>query len=96
MTYQARFGDSSEVVLPAALESELGLAPGDSLVVEQAGSTITIKPYSQVVREVQAQVRAMSKGGTGSVVEELLAERRAEAARENAGTERWIRSLDRE
>lgn len=92
MTYQARFGDGSEVVLPATLEQELGLEPGDSLVVEQDGFTITIKPYSQVVREVQAQVRAMTKAGEGSAVDELLAERRAEAEREHAETREWLRS----
>ena len=96
MTYQARFGDSSEVVLPATLEQELGLAPGDSLVVEQNGSTITIKPYSQVVREIQAQVRAMTRAEGGSAVDALLADRRAEAAQDDAETREWLRSLDRE
>ena len=89
MTYQARVGDGDEVVLPLELAREMGFAHGEALVVERDGSSITIKPYSQVVREVQATVRALAPVPGGSVVDELLAERRVEAAREEAELEGW-------
>ena len=88
MTYHARFGDGDEIVLPFELARDMGMDSGDSLVVEHDGSTVTIKPYSQIVREVQATVRALGHVGEGSVVDELLAERRQQASRDLAETER--------
>ena len=41
-----------------------------------------IKTYEQVVREVQSEFKAMLGDPRRSMVDELIAERRAEAARE--------------
>ena len=86
MTYQAKVIAGGKIVIPAELRRELGIVDGDSLVVErEPGGGIVIKTYQQVVREVQARFRELLKPGvTGSIVDELLAERRAEAEREEA------------
>lgn len=85
MTYHARIAGTDDVVFPADLARELGIEDGDSLVVEREGSGLVIKSYRQVVREVQAAFRAMlPPADTRSMVDELIAERRAEAARDAA------------
>ena len=92
MTYHARFGEGHEIVLPSELADEMGFGPGDTLVVERDGATLTIKPHSQIVRETQQRFREMVGDYKGSMVDELIADRRAEAAREDAEHEEWARA----
>lgn len=90
MTYHARIAGTQDVVFPADLARQLGIEDGDSLVVERDGGGLVIKSYRQVVREVQAAFRGMLPAGdTRSLVDELIAERRAEAARDDAD-DRWV------
>jgi AbrB family transcriptional regulator, stage V sporulation protein T len=92
MTYHARVTPDGQVVLPEELALELDLTPGSSLVIEREDGKLVLKSYSQVVKEVQAKFRAMLPPDyTGSLVDELIAERRAEAARENAEYDEWLR-----
>lgn len=82
MTYNARLISGGKVVIPAELRRKLGLSAGDVLVFEEddAGQVV-LKPYRQVVREIQDQMSKYKRPGA-SAVEELLAERRWEAAKE--------------
>ena len=75
MTHPAKLIKGGKIVIPAELRRELGLKDGDSLVFERDGDSLVIKTYAQVVREVQAEFKALvPKRGT---VDEFLAERRA-------------------
>ena len=91
MTYHAKVIGGGKIVIPAALRREFGIKDGDSLVVERdpAGG-ISLKTYSQVVAEVQREIAAMSRPYDGSVVDDLIAERRQAAARELAEHEDWL------
>jgi AbrB family transcriptional regulator (stage V sporulation protein T) len=86
VTYRAKVISGGKIVIPAELRREFGIKDGDSLVIERDDKGgLLLKTYDQVVREVQAEFRAMLPAGyTGSLVDELIAEREAEAARENA------------
>ncbi|TPG20058.1 AbrB/MazE/SpoVT family DNA-binding domain-containing protein [Sphingomonas koreensis] len=93
MTYHAKVIAGGKIVIPAELRREFGIKDGDSLVIERDDKGgLVIKTYAQVVKEVQAEFRAMRgpDRGEGSIVDELIAERRAEAQRENEDFERWI------
>lgn len=81
-TYSAKLIKGGKIVIPAELRREFGFKEGDTLVLDREGGGISIKSYDQVVREVQATFRAMLEDQTRSMVDELIAERRAEAARE--------------
>ena len=65
------------------MRRELGFKEGDRLIIEREGNCAVIKTYDQVVREVQAEVKRLTGPYKGSIVDELIAERRAEAARED-------------
>lgn len=80
MTYSAKIIKGGKIVIPAELRRELGFAEGDRLVLEREGEALVIKSYMQVVREVQEAFRAAIK--EPFTVDDFLAERRAEAARE--------------
>lgn len=93
MTYQAKVIAGGKIVIPAELRREIGIKEGDSLVIERDGrGNLVLKTYDQVVREVQDFFRAAVGTNTGSVVDELIAERRAEAALEEAEEEAWRRA----
>ncbi len=81
-TEQVRLGPDGRIVLPATLRHELGLRPGDALVIESDGVSLLVRPYEAVVREAQEFFRQFPS--TGGEVDGLIAERRADAARETA------------
>ena len=81
MSYHAKLIKGGKIVIPAELRREFGLKDGDTLVFEREGNSLVIKTYEQVVREVQATFKAMKSDPNRSMVDELIAERRAEAAR---------------
>lgn len=90
MTYQAKMIAGGKMVIPAELRRSLGLKDGDTVVLEQAGDgTIVLKTYDQVVRDIRQSMRPYCADG-GSVVDELIAERRAEAAREAEAAQRGL------
>lgn len=86
MSYHAKLIKGGKVVIPAELRRELGFKEGDRLIIEREGNTAVLKTYEQMVREVQAEVKRLIGPYEGSIVDELIAERRAEAALEDGGT----------
>jgi AbrB family looped-hinge helix DNA binding protein len=71
-------GDRGRIVLPSSIRSALGLEPGTRMLVsaEDDGS-VTLRPYRAVAEKSRGSFSDLSKGG--SLVDELLAERRAQA-----------------
>jgi AbrB family transcriptional regulator, stage V sporulation protein T len=82
MTYHGTLIKGGKIVIPADLRRELGFHEGDTLVFEREGDSLVLKTYANVVREVQATFKAMLGDSSRSMVDELIAERRAEALRE--------------
>jgi AbrB family looped-hinge helix DNA binding protein len=92
MTYHAKVIAGGKLVIPAELRRELGIEPGDSLTVDrdEAGH-IVLKTRAQVVQEVQSRFRALRGAETeGSIVDELLAERREQAQLEQQKMDEWL------
>lgn len=88
MTYHAKVIAGGKIVIPATLRREFGIEDGDTVIIErEANGGLAIKTHEQVVREMQAEIAAMSRPYSGSVVDDLLAERRTEAAAEAAAEE---------
>ena len=89
MTYHAKVA-SGQIVLPPELRRDAGIEDGDSLVIAlNPDGGLTMKTYAQVVREVQSEFRSMAKPVDRNLVDELLADRRADAVRENTEIEDW-------
>lgn len=64
--------------MPASLRQELGLEVGDELVARAEDGRLVFEPRAAVIR----RLRARFAGVEGSMAEELIRERREEAARE--------------
>ncbi len=80
--YRLVVEERGRVVIPAELRRSLGIAAGAELVAH-------VEPPGRIVLEDRRALVARLRGSWGkapggSAVEELLAERRAEAAREEA------------
>ena len=87
-SFHTKLGEDGRVVIPAAVRKESGLKRGDTIVAESDGHSLFLRSMDEVVREVQAAFApARTTAGAG---DELIAERRAEAAREAAEDEAWL------
>jgi AbrB family looped-hinge helix DNA binding protein len=81
MTETVVLGESGRIVLPAAIRNELGLRPGDRLTVSSDGGSIRILSRKMALASLRAGVMK-HRGSVGGIVDEFLAEKREEAARE--------------
>lgn len=69
------------VVIPATFRKALGLCPGDTIVLQLDDGEVRMFTLDHAIRRAQEMVAAWVPGDP-SLVDELIAERRAEAARE--------------
>jgi AbrB family looped-hinge helix DNA binding protein len=79
-TEQVTIGDRGRIVLPSNIRSALGLVAGMRMLIttEEDGS-LRLRPYRTVAEESRGLFADLNGG---SLVDELVAERRAEASRE--------------
>lgn len=87
-SYSVRVDNSGRIVIPSALRDRLHFQPGNELVVRETAGALTVSSYDQILAEAQAHFMSGVNPGV-SMVDELLAERRAEAAREAAESDHY-------
>lgn len=71
-------GQNGRLVIPAPFRRELGIEPGDDLVLTVGDGELHITTRKHAIARAQAVVRAHT-GADQSLVDELCEERRAEA-----------------
>lgn len=72
------------MVVPASIRKALGLEPGVRLTFRLDGEDIVLTTREAAMRRAKKMFRDAPGLKGRSLVDELIAERRAEAARENA------------
>ena len=77
-----RLGAQGRLVVPASIRKALGFRPGETLVARIENGHLVIEKPEAVERRLHAHFR---KFEGRSLAEELIAERREEARREDAG-----------
>lgn len=83
MKSHVKMAKNGRLVLPASLRAEVGLPDGGDFVVRVEGGVITLEPHKKALERVRNLVRQYAPAEEGiSVVDELIAERHAEALRE--------------
>lgn len=76
-------GDRGRVVLPSDVRSALGLKPGSRMLLSTEGDgSLRLRPYRSVADQGRGMLADLAPPAE-SMVDELLAERRLEAARED-------------
>lgn len=78
---QMKMSEGGRVVIPAEIRQSLGLKEGDTVLFDLQDGEARITTRQVQLRRAQALVRQYVPEGV-SLVDELIAERRAEAARE--------------
>lgn len=71
------------VVIPAEARKALGLPKGGALVLRIDNGVVMLEPISHAIARAQAMVKPYATPGV-SMADELIADRRAEAAKEDA------------
>jgi AbrB family looped-hinge helix DNA binding protein len=79
--FRARVDASGRIVIPAESRLRKQVKEGDMLVVEEDDSGVRIKTLEDAIRDAQAYFQKIIPPNV-SLVDELIAERRAEAAHE--------------
>jgi AbrB family looped-hinge helix DNA binding protein len=74
-------GPKGRVVIPASIRRELGIDEGSELVALVEGEAVVLVPRSAI----KSRLRSMFADVGVSMRDELLSERRAEAAKESSG-----------
>ena len=77
-THQVTMGDRGRLVIPSGLRERAGLTEGTPLILLEATDGLVLLTRTQLQRLVRADLAGLD------LVGELLAERRAEAAAEDA------------
>ena len=83
-TYTSRLEKSGRILIPAAVRHRLGLREGSEVIVrvEESGQ-LQVTSRAQALARVQSEL-GKYVGPDRALADELIAERRAEAERENA------------
>jgi AbrB family looped-hinge helix DNA binding protein len=85
---QVEVNEQGRVTIPAAIRNRLGLRPGSRLTAREEDGRVVLESPGQRLSRLQGHLAAASAaagyGPDDSVVDELITERRAEAAREAA------------
>lgn len=79
--HRAKLNDEGRLVIPAELRKALGLQPGQEVLLRKTDTGLELTTFEMAVKQFQDRVAKMVPPGV-SLVEELIEERRAEAARE--------------
>jgi AbrB family looped-hinge helix DNA binding protein len=80
-TQKVELGAGGRLVIPAPMRAALGMKEGDKVLVRLEANELRIYTYEEATRRAQEMVRSFVSPGV-SLVDELIADRRAEAARE--------------
>jgi AbrB family transcriptional regulator, stage V sporulation protein T len=83
MTYHAKIYGGGKMAIPADVRRALGIKDGDRVTLDIEDGRLTVKTQAQLIKEIQAYFKSFVPEGV-SLVDELISERRAEAAREQA------------
>jgi AbrB family looped-hinge helix DNA binding protein len=78
---RVKVGPDGRILIPSDLRRAAGIEPGSTVVVTLDGATLHVETPLAQMRKVQALLAPLKRPGV-SIVDELIAERRAEAARE--------------
>ena len=84
-TKEIQLGPQGRLVVPAALRRELGLEPGERLLARVKDGALILEPRAVVERRLRARFRKVDP--RISLADALIAERRAEAERDDGSEE---------
>lgn len=86
---KTRISSNGRIVIPAAIRQLLGVKPGDPVLMEVEDGVLRIESYPTMIARVQRELAQFIPPGV-SLADELIAERREEARREQEELDREL------
>lgn len=80
---QMKMSEGGRVVIPAEIRHSLGLKEGDAVLFEERNGEVFITTKKARLERARAMFRKYVPAGGPSIVDELIAERRADAAQDD-------------
>jgi AbrB family looped-hinge helix DNA binding protein len=80
-THRAKIAEGGRLIIPAELRRRLGLHPGSTVILDVSDDELRVRSLNRAVERAQAIVRSYVPEGV-SLSEELIRERREQAAKE--------------
>jgi AbrB family looped-hinge helix DNA binding protein len=87
---KARLNANGRIVIPAKVRQELGVQPGDTILMEAEDGVLRIESVQTRIARIQREFAHLVKPGGPLASDELIAERRAEARREEEEFQRSV------
>jgi AbrB family looped-hinge helix DNA binding protein len=84
---KAALSANGRIVIPAAIREEMGFAPGDMLLMEVEDGVLRVESFDARLARIQDELVQLA-GPERMLSDELIAERRAEAWREQVEADR--------
>ncbi|MER8956947.1 AbrB/MazE/SpoVT family DNA-binding domain-containing protein [Mesorhizobium sp. M0833] len=84
---RVKLGEGGRFVIPAAMREEMGVKPGEEMILHVENGELRVRSWLQNLRRVQAELSALKQPGE-SVVDEFLKERREEQRRSDKRLDR--------
>jgi bifunctional DNA-binding transcriptional regulator/antitoxin component of YhaV-PrlF toxin-antitoxin module len=82
LSVRAKITSAGLLSRPAEMRERYGLEEGVDVVIDDTGDGLMIRTLSQAIARAQAMSRRITEGKPGASVDDFIASRRAEAARE--------------
>ncbi len=82
----ARLNNNGRIVIPAEIRREMGLKPGDAVVMILEDGVLRIESHRARIRNIQDEFKKLARPGA-LASDELVDERREEAVQE---MEEWL------
>ena len=80
-TVKGKLVEGGWLIMPAAFRRAMGVAKGDTVVMELHEDELRVRPARSALRRIQEHLQPLALApGEPSVSDELIAERRREAA----------------
>jgi bifunctional DNA-binding transcriptional regulator/antitoxin component of YhaV-PrlF toxin-antitoxin module len=87
-------GPKGRVLLPAEMRTMMGVEEGDVITAWLKDGEVRMHSHGHGLRKIQVEASSMAKGAVYAS-DELIAERHAEAAKEDEEDRRWLRARKR-
>ncbi|MGD0735534.1 MAG: AbrB/MazE/SpoVT family DNA-binding domain-containing protein [Terracidiphilus sp.] len=84
---KAKINQNGRIVIPADIREELGIKPGDTLLMDVVDGVLRVESFNARLARIQDELVQLV-GPDRMVSDELIAERRAEAWREQVEADR--------
>lgn len=79
---RVKINPNGRIVIPAAIRTQLGFTPGDTLLMTVEDDALKIESHRARIRRIQQEFKKYIKPGEMLMSDQLIADRREEARRE--------------